>query len=56
LSVKDLLKNGEYYSYFSAPKYLALNGAAAVAGFVIVFGLAMVVPALIRRYWRWLST
>jgi hypothetical protein len=51
-----LLRNGEYYSHFSEPRYLALNAAAAVAGFVSIFGLAMVLPALVRRYWRWLST
>jgi hypothetical protein len=51
---RGLLQNGKYYSNFSAPKYLALNVVAAVAGFVGIFGLAMVLPALVRRYWRWL--
>jgi hypothetical protein len=53
---QGLLRNGQYYSYFSAPRYLALNVAAAGAGFVSIFGLAMLLPALIRRYWRWLKT
>jgi hypothetical protein len=52
---EELLRNGDYYSHFSAPKYLALNVAAAVAGFVSIFGLAIVVPALIKRYWKWLN-
>jgi hypothetical protein len=52
---RGLLRNGEYYSYFSMPKYLALNMAATVAGFVSIFGLAMVLPPLARRYWRWLK-
>jgi hypothetical protein len=53
---RGLLKNGEYYSYFSLPRYVAKNVAAAVAGFVIIFVLAMLLPALARRYWRWLKT
>jgi len=41
---------------FSAPKYWALNLATALAGFVVVFGLAYLLPAIARRYWRWLNT
>src|SRR6516165_1723847 len=41
---------------FSKPKYLALNLATALAGFVVVFGLAYLLPAIARRYWRWLNT
>ena|SRR6476469_1038085 len=51
---RGLLQQGEYYSYFSTPKHLAMNAAAAVAGFVVIFGLAMLLPVLARRYWRWL--
>ena len=29
---RGLLRQGEYFSYFSVPKYLALNAGAAVAG------------------------
>src|SRR5580693_4446141 len=35
----ELRDGGEYKTQLSAPKYLALNTAAAVAGFVLVFGL-----------------
>jgi hypothetical protein len=49
------LHNGGDFQ-FSAPKYWALNLATALAGFVIVFGLAYLLPALARRYWRWLNT
>jgi hypothetical protein len=58
-----LLRNGEYYSYFSLPQYLALNAVFAVAGFLSIFGLVMVFPAgvrfargAVRRYWKWLNT
>lgn len=53
--MRGLLRNGEYYSHLSVPKYLALNAAVAIAGFIAIFGLAMAVPALIRRYWNWLN-
>jgi hypothetical protein len=52
---KGLMQQGEHYSYFSTPKYLAMNAGAALAGFVAVFGLAMLLPVLARRYWRWLK-
>lgn len=53
---RGLLRNGRYYSYFSMPKYLVLNAAVAVAGFVSIFGLAMLLPALACRYWKWLNS
>jgi hypothetical protein len=36
--------------------YLAINAVAATAGFVIIYGLTFLLPALARRYWRWLNT
>jgi hypothetical protein len=33
--------------------YLAINAVAATAGFVIIYGLTFLLPALARRYWRW---
>jgi hypothetical protein len=51
---RELLQGGLYG--FSQPKWLALNLFAALGGFVIVFGLTYLVPALARRYWRWLNT
>ena len=53
---RGLLRQGEYFSYFSVPKYLALNAGAAIAGFGIIFGLSYLLSALARRYWRWLNT
>jgi hypothetical protein len=49
------LRDGGYF-VFSEPKYLALNLFAVFAGFVVVFGLVYLLPALVRRYWRWLNT
>jgi hypothetical protein len=53
---EGLLRQGEYFSYFSVPKYLALNAGAAVAGFGIIFSLTYLLSALAHRYWRWLNT
>jgi hypothetical protein len=38
------------------PLYLALNAAVAIVAFVLIFGLTYLLPALVRRYWRWLNT
>ena len=51
---QELLRGG--LRDFSEPKYLALNLATALAGFVVVFGLAYLLPAIARGYWRWLNT
>ena len=37
-------------------EYLAINAAAAAAGFIAIFGLTYLLPALARRYWQWLKT
>jgi hypothetical protein len=51
------LKNGHaLVTYPSVAKYLAYNAAAMVAGFGIIFGLTILLPAVARRYWRWLNT
>jgi hypothetical protein len=51
------LKEGGYYMYGPAiPLYLALNAAVAIVAFVLIFGLTYLLPALVRRYWRWLNT
>ena len=51
------------HSYSRMPKYLTLNAAAMAAGFVVLFGLTFLLPAMAsacrsvaRRYWRWLNT
>ena len=36
--------------------YLLMNAAVAVASFGIIFGLTYLLPAVARRYWRWLNT
>jgi hypothetical protein len=47
---QDALRDGgEAQAYFSLPRYLAINGAVALAGAFGVFGLAMVLLALVRR-------
>lgn len=38
------------------PKYLAMNAAVALAGFAGAFGLAMALPLIFRRYWKWLNS
>ena len=48
-------QGGEFKSHPSALKYLALNLAAAFCTALAIFALAYVVPALARRYWRWLK-
>ena len=47
---QDMLRDGgEAQATFSLPRYLAVNGAVALAGACGAFGLAMAVPALLRR-------
>ncbi len=47
---QDALRDGgEAQAYFSLPRYLAVNGGVALAGAFGAFGLAMVLPALVRR-------
>jgi hypothetical protein len=51
------LEEGGYYPPTpSMFLYLLLNVAVAAAGFGIIFGLTYLLPALGRRYWRWLHT
>ena len=50
---QDALRDGgEMRATFSLPRYLAVNGAVALAGALAVAGLAIMFPALFRRY-RW---
>jgi hypothetical protein len=50
---QDALRDGgEMHAAFSLPRYLAINGAVALAGGFCVFGLAIALPALARRYRR----
>jgi hypothetical protein len=48
---QDALRDGgEMQAYFSLPRYLAINGAVALAGAFGIFGLVIALPALLRRY------
>lgn len=51
-----LKEGGENRVSPSILKYLAINAAVAFAGLVSIFGLTLILPALVRRYWRWLRT
>jgi hypothetical protein len=37
------------------PKYLAINATVAGVAFGVIYGLAFLLPALARRYWKWLN-
>jgi hypothetical protein len=56
LQQKALEAGGYYVSGRSMPVYLTLNAAVAAVAFVVIFGLTYLLPALARRYWRWLNT
>ena len=45
-----LAEGGRLEKYFSLPRYVAGNGLAALAGFIGVFALAMMLPGALRRY------
>jgi hypothetical protein len=55
-AIEDLQQGGEMHAYPSTSKYLAINATAAAVGFVIIYCLTFLLPALARRYWRWLKT
>ena len=56
-SRKQILENGGFNGRRrSMPIYLTMNAAAAILAFGAIFGLTYLLPALIRRYWRWLHT
>jgi hypothetical protein len=52
---KALEEGGSYGPRPSMLLYLAINAAAMVIAFGAVFGLTYLLPALVRRYWRWLN-
>jgi hypothetical protein len=50
---QDALRDGcEMRATFSLPRYLVVNGAVALMGALAMFGVAMLLPALLRRS-RW---
>jgi hypothetical protein len=54
--IQDLKRGGEEHAYSSTLMYFVINAGAAAAAFVIIYGLTFLLPALARRYWRWLNT
>jgi len=54
---RDLERGAEsYHGGFAVEGYVAINSAVALGVFVAVFGLAFLIPAIVRAYWRWLNT
>jgi hypothetical protein len=49
-------RGGIYAQHPDYFKYMLFNSAAVITGFVIIFALTFLLPALARRYWRWLNT
>jgi hypothetical protein len=52
---RRLKAGGDFKEYPDTGKYLAINAATAVSAFVVIYGLAFLLPALGRRYWQWLK-
>jgi hypothetical protein len=55
LEVKTLERGETLHSYSRMAKYLAINAAVVIASFAVIFGLTYLLPALARRYWKWLN-
>ena len=53
---RNFEQGGRDVTIFSLEKYLAINLPVALGVFVAVFGLAFLIPAIVRAYWRWLNT
>jgi hypothetical protein len=53
---KLLGEGGEYVKQPDPFKYWTINLAVALPVFVGIFGLAMVIPPIALRYWRWPRT
>jgi hypothetical protein len=56
LTSKPLEEGREQVYHEDQFKYWAINLVVPLVVFVGIFGLAMVVPAIALRYWRWLKT
>jgi hypothetical protein len=54
MSQKDLERGATYVTALSIDKYMAINAAVMVGGFIGGFGATFLVPALALRYWKWL--
>ena len=53
---KYLRDGGFYVPEPSVVVYLLANFAVAAVSFCAIFGLTYLLPALARRYWKWLNT
>jgi hypothetical protein len=53
---KALEEGGVYGPRPSATLYILLNAGISALTFGVVYGLTFLLPALARRYWRWLNT
>jgi hypothetical protein len=53
---KAFKEGGVYGLRPSLALHLAMNAAVAIAGFGTIFGLFFLIPALTRKYWKWLNT
>jgi len=53
---RRLEAGGDFKEHPDTLKYLAINAATAGSAFVVIYGLAYLLPAIARRYWRWLNT
>jgi hypothetical protein len=54
--IKPLKEGRESVTRPDLFKYLAIKLAVALPVFLGIFGLAMGLPAIVLRYWRWLRT
>jgi hypothetical protein len=53
---KKTLEDGGFYGLRPSKLfYPTINAAAAILAFGTIFGLTFLLPALLRRYWRWLK-
>lgn len=51
-----LSKGARFQTYPSALKYLAANSGIVSSVFLGIFALTFIIPALIKRFWRWVNT
>jgi hypothetical protein len=51
----ELNKGGPFERHPDLLKYITFNAASAAGGFGLIYGLAFLLPALVRRYGKWLN-
>jgi hypothetical protein len=55
MELEKFQAGGQHETYFDSSKYLAINLMAAALMFGLVYALTFALPALLRRYWEWLT-